>query len=117
MTAFNAVLWLFSFGAKTTTETPAETTNITVRPPLSVTATTTTTAAALFIHVFGLCRVVVSLTSSWRYEKVKVLLLMQYICSFYLQHVNHPGVVNLEEMFETPERVCSGSFPLIGSFE
>lgn len=36
---------------------------------------------------------------------------------FYLQHVNHPGVVNLEEMFETPERVSNESFPLIGSFE
>ena len=45
------------------------------------------------------------------------VLLMQWFCFFFfLQHVNHPGVVNLEEMFETPERVGSGSFHLIGSF-
>ena len=43
-------------------------------------------------------------------------LLMRCFC-FYLQHVNHPGVVNLEEMFETPERVSSERFSLAGYFE
>ena len=37
----------------------------------------------------------------------KRVLLLSSIFGFYLQHVNHPGVVNLEEMFETPERVCT----------
>ena len=29
---------------------------------------------------------------------------------FILQHVNHPGVVGLEKMFETPERVSMLGF-------
>ena len=28
-----------------------------------------------------------------------------YIFHLYMQNLNHPGIVNLEQMFETPERI------------
>lgn len=33
-----------------------------------------------------------------------------------LQNIHHPGVVNLEKMFETPERVCNAYSELISNF-
>ena len=70
MTAFNIVLWLFLFGAKRTTET-----TITALSPASLKQQQRQQPTAA---------VAVSLTSSSRYEKVRVLLLMQYVCFFVL---------------------------------